>query len=66
MQTRGYQVVGPTVREQVIVHDTPNSVENLPIGCTDEQDGGSYRLKKRKNAALFGDAVGQHSWLPGM
>lgn len=62
LQARGYQVVGPTVREHAIVYDTLNSVEDLPIGYTDEQDGGSYRLKKREDAALFGYAVGPHSW----
>jgi sulfhydrogenase subunit beta (sulfur reductase) len=34
----------------------------LPIGWTDEQDGGKYRLKRRSDAALFGYAVGPHSW----
>lgn len=62
LQERGYQVVGPTVRENAIVYDTLDSVDDLPIGYTDEQDGGSYRLKKRDDAALFGYAVGPHSW----
>src|SRR5579883_3182740 len=58
----GYQVVGPTVRENAIVYDTLNSVEDLPMGYTDEQDGGYYRLKKRGDSALFGYTVGPHSW----
>jgi len=29
---------------------------------TDEQDGGKYRLRKRPDGALFGYAVGPHSW----
>ena len=62
LQARGYQVVGPTVRDRAIVYDTLNSVEDLPIGYTDEQDGGSYRLGKREDAAVFGYAVGPHSW----
>ncbi|HXZ03338.1 MAG TPA: 4Fe-4S dicluster domain-containing protein, partial [Ktedonobacteraceae bacterium] len=28
----------------------------------DEQDGGTYRLKKRSDKALFGYVVGPHSW----
>lgn len=60
--SRGYQIVGPTVREGAIVYDTLTSAGQLPAGWTDEQDGGTYRLKKRADAALFGYAVGPHSW----
>jgi sulfhydrogenase subunit beta (sulfur reductase) len=59
---RGYQIVGPTVRDRTIVYDQLNSVADLPIGWTDEQDGGTYRLKKRDDEALFGFTVGPHSW----
>src|SRR5437588_565915 len=62
LRSREYQVVGPTVRDQAIVYDTLTSVADLPIGYTDEQDGGAYRLKKRADKALFGYAVGPHSW----
>jgi sulfhydrogenase subunit beta (sulfur reductase) len=62
LSNRGYQVVGPTVRDKAIVYDTLTSVGDLPIGYTDEQDGGTYRLKKRTDNALFGYAVGPHSW----
>ena len=58
----GFQVMGPTVRENAIVYDKLASVDDLPVGYTDEQDGGSYRLKKRADRALFGYAVGPHSW----
>jgi ferredoxin len=59
---RGYTIVGPTVRDQAIVYDQIRSVEDLPVGWTDEQDGGRYRLRRRQDAALFGYAVGPHSW----
>lgn len=59
---KGYRVVGPTVRDGAIVYDDLSSVTQLPVGWTDEQDGGTYRLKKRNDQALFGYAVGQHSW----
>jgi ferredoxin len=58
----GYKLVGPTVRESAIVYDEINSIDDLPEGWTDEQDGGTYRLKRRDDAALFGYAVGPHSW----
>ena len=62
LTSKGYQVVGPTVREHAIVYDTLSSVTDLPIGYTDEQDGGTYRLKKRSDQAIFGYTVGPHSW----
>ena len=62
LQARGYQVVGPTVRDGAIVYDHLATPEQLPIGWTDEQEGGTYRLKKRNDAALFGYVVGPHSW----
>ncbi len=62
LQKKGYTVIGPTVRDQAIVYDTVTSLTDLPIGYTDEQDGGTYRLKRRADEALFGYAVGPHSW----
>jgi ferredoxin len=44
------------------VYDTVASTADLPIGWTDEQAGGVYRLKKRNDEALFGYVVGPHSW----
>jgi len=54
--------VGPKRRDEAIVYDEINSIDDLPIGWTDEQDGGTYRLKKRSDEAFFGYAVGPHSW----
>ena len=62
LQARGYTVLGPTVREGAIVYDELASADDLPVGWTDEQQGGTYRLKKRADQALFGYAVGPHSW----
>jgi len=62
LHNKEYQVVGPTVRDNAIVYEALTSVADLPIGYTDEQDGGRYRLKKRADDALFGYAVGPHSW----
>lgn len=58
----GYTIVGPMVRDAAIVYDELKLVDDLPIGWTDEQDGGEYRLRRREDEALFGYAVGPHSW----
>ena len=62
LEGRGYQVVGPTVRDGAIVYDTVRKLEELPVGWTDEQEAGRYRLKKRDDNALFGYVVGPQSW----
>jgi sulfhydrogenase subunit beta (sulfur reductase) len=58
----GYTVVGPRLGDAAIVHEEIRSVDDLPAGWTDSQDGGTYRLSRRDDDALFGFAVGPHSW----
>lgn len=59
---RGYEVTGPTIRDGAIIYDRICSVEDLPKGWTDEQQGGTYRLKSRLDHAFFGYTVGPHAW----
>ena len=59
---RGHTIVGPTVRDQAIVYDTIVSAADLPVGWTDVQEAGRYRLQRREDDALFGYAVGPQSW----
>lgn len=62
LQERGYQLVGPTIRDGAIAYDELSSAADLPAGWTDEQDAGHYRLTRRRDAAYFGYVVGPHSW----
>lgn len=59
---KGYRLLGPAVRDGAIVYDELTAPSDLPVGWTDEQDGGLYRLKKRADDAVFGFVVGPHSW----
>src|SRR5664279_4559123 len=59
---RGYTIIGPTVRDGAIVYGELSTATELPIGWTDEQEAGHYRLRRRDDEALFGYAVGPHSW----
>ena len=61
MHGRGYRVVGPTPRDGAIVYDDIGSAADLPIGLTDEQEKGSYRLKDRGDRAYFGYNTGPQS-----
>jgi ferredoxin len=62
LQKRGFQVVGPNVRDGAIVYRELSSAADLPVGWTDEQEGGHYRLKQGGSPALFSYVVGPHSW----
>jgi ferredoxin len=62
LRRRGYTVVGPTVQDGAIVYEELESPAELPIGWTDRQDAGTYRLERRADEARFGYAVGPQSW----
>jgi len=62
IRRRGFRLVGPVVKDGAICYDDIGSAADLPAGWTDEQDAGRYRLRRRDDAALFGYAVGPHSW----
>ncbi len=62
LRQMGYTVVGPTIAQGAIIFDEIRRLDQLPIGWTDEQEGGTYRLKRREDGAYFGYAVGPHSW----
>ncbi len=62
LHARGYTTIAPTVEEGVIVYGEVTTVDVLPAGWTDVQEGGSYRLERRDDDALFGYTVGPQSW----
>ncbi len=62
LRERGYTVIGPTVQAQAIVYDEVASAEDLPIGLTDVQEAGTYRLAARGDEACFGFQCGPASW----
>jgi ferredoxin len=62
LRADGYRVVGPTVRDGAIVLDEIDSAQALPHGVTARHEPGSYRIEQRDDGAVFGWAVGPHSW----
>jgi formate hydrogenlyase subunit 6/NADH:ubiquinone oxidoreductase subunit I len=62
LRERGHTLLGPAVRDGAIVITEIGGAADLPVGWTDEQEGGRYRLERRNDAAFFGYAVGPHSW----
>ena len=62
LKAMGYTLVGPTLGEGAITYEQIEQISDLPIGWTEEQDAGSYRLRQRGDQAYFGYVVGPHSW----
>jgi sulfhydrogenase subunit beta (sulfur reductase) len=62
LRRRSYAVLGPTLKEQAIVYEELQSADDLPIGWTDEQSCGTYRLRQRNDEAVFGFNLGPSSW----
>jgi sulfhydrogenase subunit beta (sulfur reductase) len=58
----GHTIVGPRIVGSAIVVDEIQRISDLPAGWSDEQDGGSYRLHKTANGALFGFAATAQGW----
>jgi sulfhydrogenase subunit beta (sulfur reductase) len=62
LRDEGHELVGPTVQGGAIVHARIEGPRDLPEGIGDEQAPGRYRLRARGDRALFGFAVGPHSY----
>ncbi|MBF8247348.1 MAG: 4Fe-4S ferredoxin, iron-sulfur binding protein [Bacteroidetes bacterium] len=62
VRQRGFKTIGPRVRENAIVYDEIQTVADLPVGWTDDQEKAHYRLKRRSDGAFFGYNVGPQSW----
>ncbi|MDR7418637.1 MAG: 4Fe-4S dicluster domain-containing protein [Armatimonadota bacterium] len=61
LRADGYTLVGPTVADGAIIYDEIASIDDLPVGWTDEQAAGRYRLRRRADGRYFGYVVGPHS-----
>lgn len=61
LKEKNYTIIGPTVKENAIVLDEVTSVTQLPIGWTDEQANGKYRLHKSEEPTVFNYTVGAQS-----
>ena len=62
LQAAGFTLVGPTVRDSAIVLEEITRVEELPLGWSDEQSPGKYRLEKKRGSRYFDYGVSSHSW----
>src|SRR5689334_1478156 len=61
LRTGGYRTVGPRIADGSIIYADLVSIEQLPLGFIDRQDGGLYRLEKSESAGYFDHVVGPYS-----
>ena len=57
-----HTVIGPTLRDGVIVYDEVSAAAAMPIGVVDRQSPGSYRVESTAGNHCFDYVVGPHSW----
>ena len=62
LQHRGYSVIGPTIRDAAIVYAEISSAADLPVGWSDSQEPGRYRLTHGDAPAMFAYGCGPQSW----
>jgi len=53
----GYDLIGPTVRDNAVVYGPIGSVEDLPAGRSETAEAGRYRMTENKRQTLFGFSV---------
>ncbi len=62
LSERGYEVVGPVIRDSAIVYEPIQSTADLPVGYRESQGGGRYRLATASTNSLFAYTLGPQSW----
>lgn len=62
LKEKGYSTVGPTIQNGAIIYSEINSIEDLPVGFTDKQGPGFYRLEESDKPTYFNFVVGPQSW----
>ena len=62
LRSANLRLVGPTVADGAIVLAEIESPEQLPVGWSDEQQPGRYRVKRTAEKTYFMFNVGPHAW----
>ncbi|WDI41717.1 4Fe-4S dicluster domain-containing protein [Bremerella sp. P1] len=60
-RVRGYRAILPKVAGGAVIYEDAEDITQLPIGVLDEQEGGTYRLKRSSRDGYFDYVVGPHS-----
>jgi Fe-S-cluster-containing hydrogenase component 2 len=58
----GFTLIGPRIDQESIVYTELETADELPIGWSDDQSPGKYRLRRNDTESYFAYNVGPHSW----
>lgn len=58
----GYLPIGPRVKNETLVYEPIESLEDLPEGYSTEQEAGQFRLVRERHSRYFDVIPGAHSW----
>lgn len=62
LKGEGYGLIGPRLEGEAIGIGQISTPQDLPVGWTENQKGGHYRLVAREDRAHFGFTVGPTGW----
>lgn len=62
LKEQGYLPIGPRVRNESLVYEEIERLEDLPQGYSTEQKPGYFRLVREKHTRYFDIIPGAHSW----
>ncbi|HSA99080.1 MAG TPA: 4Fe-4S dicluster domain-containing protein [Anaerolineales bacterium] len=62
LREEGYQTIGPKVKNETLVYEPIEALDELPQGYHTEQAPGEFRLKKDGHSRYFDIIPGAHSW----
>jgi len=62
LHKRGYSTIGPVAADGAISYKPIAVAAELPVGWTDEQSPGYYRLKRGEDGRVFDYLSGSQSW----
>jgi len=62
LREEAYTVIGPRVREGVLVYDEVGALADLPVGCSDRQEPGHYSIGPGGHHQCFRYVPGADSW----
>jgi ferredoxin len=59
---RGYQIIGPSLKQNAIVYQPIAGISELPTGWEDEEEAGTYRMRETNQPRLFGYTTAANSF----
>jgi ferredoxin len=62
LKEAGYLTIGPRIKNESLVYEQIDGIEDLPQGYSTEQKPGSFRLVKENHNRYFDVIPGAHSW----